>query len=141
MFLGVLIKRNIAFCTRLGHYQAMHQVANEVPVPTDQIERELLAMAQRRFTGRVRLSLKVKPEAALAVELLPPHTTETQRPGERPLRSPDCFPGTEATERALQITRFLHLNADRFRLVVKPAVVTCDFKEGTLGNVVWDTLG
>jgi hypothetical protein len=119
----------------------MHPVANEVPVPTDQIERELLAMSQRRFTGRVRLSLRVKPEAALAVELLPPHTTETQRPGERPLRSPDVFPGPESTERALLISRFLHQNAERFRLVVKPAVVTCDFKEGTLGNVVWDTLG
>ena len=118
----------------------MHPVANQVPVPTNQIERELLAMARRRFTGRVKLSLRVKPEAALSVELLDPETTETQRLGDNPLRSPDCFPGTESTEHELTITRWLHQNADRFRLVVKPSTVICDFKEGMLGNVQWVTM-
>lgn len=117
----------------------MHTVANEVPVPVDAIERELLALAGHRFTGRVRLSLRVKPEAALSVELLPPETTETERPGERVNRSPDVFPGREATERQLRVTQFLRTNAERFRLVVKPAEVVCDFKEGTLGSVQWVT--
>lgn len=119
----------------------MHPVTNETPVPIDAVERELLAAAGRRFTGRVRLSLRVKPEAALAVELLPPETTETQRPGERQARSPEVFPGPEATERGLVVTRFLRANAERFRLVVKPAIFICDFKEGTLGSVQWVNQG
>jgi hypothetical protein len=120
----------------------MHQVASEVPVPTDAVERELLAMATRRFTGRVKLTLRVKPEAALCVELLPPETTESERVGGRSvLRSPDLFPRPESSERGLLITRFLHENAERFRLVVKPAVVVFDFKEGTLGNAQWITVG
>ena len=66
----------------------MCQIVSEVPVPTDAIDRELSGIAQRRFTGRVKLSLRVRPEAALAVEILAPETTEMQRLGERPLRSP-----------------------------------------------------
>jgi hypothetical protein len=119
----------------------MHSVANEVPVPVDAIERELLAVAGRRFTGRVRLSLRVKPEAALCVKLLPPETTETERPGERINRSPDVFPNDAATERGLKVTQFIRSNAERFRLVVKPREVICDFKEGTLGSVQWVTVG
>jgi hypothetical protein len=118
----------------------MHPVANEVPVPTDAIERELLAMVQRRFTGRLKLSLRVRPEAALAIDLLAPETTEMWRPGERILRSPDVFPGEDASERGLLITQFLRNNAERFRLVVKPATFISDFKEGTLGNVQWNTV-
>jgi hypothetical protein len=49
----------------------MHPVSNQVPVPIDQIEHELLAIAKRRFTGEVRLSLRVKPEAALSGEIGP----------------------------------------------------------------------
>jgi hypothetical protein len=119
----------------------MHPVANQVLVPIDQVERELLAIARRRFTGQVRLSLRVKPEAALCVEVLAPETTERLRPGDRPLRSPDIFPGPEATERDLLVSRFLHENADRFRLIVKPAQLICNFKEGTLGDTVWETAG
>ena len=119
----------------------MHPVTNQVLVPTEAIERELLAVAQRRFTGRVQLSLRLKPEAALSVEVLEPETTEWQRPGERLFRSPDVFPGPEATERGLMVTRFLRANAERFRLVVRPAIFICDFKEGTLGNVQWITNG
>jgi len=119
----------------------MHPVANQIPVPTDAIERELLAVASRRFTGRIKLSLRLKPEAALSVELMDPETIENQRPGERILRSPDVFDDLATTERGLLVTRFLRANSERFRLVVRPAFVVCDFKEGTLGSVQWITVG
>src|SRR5260370_37981789 len=97
--------------------RAMHPVANEVAVPTEAIERELLGFAERRYADRVRLPLRVKPEAALAVEVLPAEATETQRPGDaKPFISPNLFRPTAPTERELIVKHLLAANAYRFRL-------------------------
>jgi hypothetical protein len=120
----------------------MHPVSNEVPVPTDQIEKKLLEFAHRKFTGRVRLTTRVRPAAALEVEILPPEVTETTRPGDRKLNiSPDCFSDDRPTERELIIRREMVVNEYRFRLVMRLISVVCDFKEGTLNSAQWITVG
>lgn len=120
----------------------MHTVANEVPVPTDQIERELLALANKRFTGRAKLTLRVKPEAALSVEVLKPETTETTRIGDRtPERAPELFRNAEPNERELIVKRMLVSNAYRFRLHMDLIAVICDFKEGALLSAQWIQVG
>jgi len=120
----------------------MHPVANEVPVPTDQVETALLALAERRFTGRARLALRVRPEAALAVELLPPEATESQRIGDKaPQLSPELFRNGEASTRELKVKQLLISNAYRFRLGMKLTAVVCDFKEGILVTAQWITVG
>lgn len=120
----------------------MHPVANEVPVPTDGIERELLALAERRFTGRARLTLRVKPEAGLDVEVLPTEATETVRMGDRaPQMSPQVFHSGPPTERELAVRELLTKNAYRFRLTLRLVSLVCDFKEGLLLSTQFVTVG
>jgi hypothetical protein len=120
----------------------MHPVANEVLVPTESVERALLGFAERRFTGRVELSFRVKPEAALDVEVLPPQASETQRIGDRaPSASPNLFRPTGPSERELIVKQLLTANAHRFRLGMKLTGIVCDFKDGNLNSAQWITVG
>jgi hypothetical protein len=120
----------------------MHPVANEVPVPTDGIERELLVLAEKKFHGRARLTLRVKPEAALSVEVLPPAATETQRIGDRAQNaSPELFTSGQPTTRELIVRQFVTANAYRFRLGMKLTAVICDFDHGRLCSAQWETVG
>jgi hypothetical protein len=120
----------------------MHPVANEVPVPTDGVERELLALAEKKFHGRARLVLRVKPEAALAVEVLPPATFESQRIGDRAANlSPDIFGSGQPNTRELIVRQFVTANAYRFRLGMKVTAVVCDFDRGRLCSAVWEGVG
>lgn len=120
----------------------MHPVANEVPVPTDGVERELLLLAERKFHGRAKLVLRVKPEAALSVEVMPPATIESQRIGDRPQNSsPQLFVSGETTTRELIVRQFVVANAYRFRLGMKLTAVICDFDHGKLCNAQWEAVG
>ena len=120
----------------------MHPVANEVLVPTEGVERELLGFAERRFTGRVELHFRVKPEAALDVEVLPAQASETQRLGDRPQNvAPNLFRSTGPSERELIVKQLLTANAHRFRLGMKLTGIVCDFKDGNLNSAQWLTVG
>jgi hypothetical protein len=120
----------------------MHPVVNEVPIPTDAIEKELLLYAERKFTGRLELSFRVKPEAALSVEVLPPKAIESQHLGDRQAASaPPLFRQAQPSQRELIVKQLLVQNAYRFRLGMKLTGLICDFKEGTLNATQWVTVG
>jgi hypothetical protein len=119
-----------------------HPVANEVPVPTEAIERELKRYAVPGFTGRRIVHLRVRPEAALAVEILP-EAIETQRIGDRNrMVSPgDVFERREPTERELIVRQLLAANDYRFRLSMRLTAVVGDYTDGKLLRAQWVTVG
>src|SRR6266853_6417692 len=117
-----------------------HPVANEVPVPTEAIERELKRYAVPGFTGRRIVHLRVRPEAALSVEILP-EAVETQRIGDRKgMVSPETvFDHREPTERELIVKQLLSANDYRFRLGMRLTAVVGDFTDGKLLSAQWVT--
>lgn len=122
----------------------MHPVANEVLVPTEAVERALRYFVKARFTGQVELSFRVKPEAALDVEVLPPKAVETNRLGDRqPILSPELFRETGPSEGELSVRQLLNSNAYRFRLGMRLTGIVCHFKDGNLNpnSTQWLTVG
>jgi hypothetical protein len=120
----------------------MHPVANEVQVPTEGVEAALRPYVLRRFTGRVRVPLRVKPEAALCVEVLDPEAFETSRVGEKSDLAPDdVFDSTNAKAREMVARQFLREHAHRFRLRMNLTHIVCDLKEGRLNSAQWITVG
>jgi hypothetical protein len=118
----------------------MHPVPNEVPVPPDQVEMVMLVFAERKFTGRVRIPLRVKPEAALAVEVMPPEAIET---GRGKCISPQLFHKDMPSREALLIREMLRSNAHHFKLGMKLTEILCEFEEGRLiqDRTQWVTVG
>ena len=121
----------------------MYPATNEVQVPTEGVEAALRPFVLKRFTGRVRVPLRVKPEAGLDVEVLEPEATETTRIGE-PLRNyapDDVFSSASAQARDLILRQCFRENEYRFRLGMKLTHILCDFKEGRLNSAQWVTVG
>jgi hypothetical protein len=120
----------------------MHAVANEVPVPTDGIEAALRPFIRKRFTGSVTVHLRIKPEAALCVEVLDPEARELSRVGDRESAAPDdVFDSTAARAREMIAHQFLREHSNRFRLRMTITHVECHLKEGRLHNAFWLTVG
>jgi hypothetical protein len=132
----------IAFVRKFAQNDPMHPVANEVQVPTEGVEDALRPFVLRRFTGRVRVPLRVKPEAALCVEVLDPEAIETTRLNEKKNIAPDdVFDSANARAREMVAHQFLREHAHRFRLRMNLTHVVCDLKDGRLNSAQWITVG
>lgn len=117
----------------------MHPVANEVEVPTDQVERYLLQWAKPGYTGQREIYLRVRPEAGLQVEFIPTGN-EVEKVGRQPTISPPLFKD-EPTERQLTVGAMIVQNRHRFRIGVRLARITAHFNDGRLVQLEWGTVG
>ena len=119
----------------------MHPVANEVEVPTDEVERYLMQWARPGYTGQREIHLRVRPEAGLQVEFIVVGN-EVQRIKAEPSRSPEgLFGQTEPTERQLMVRVGLAQNKHRFRIGMKLTRVLAHFQDGKLMGFEWGTIG
>lgn len=121
----------------------MHPVANEVDVPTDQVERYLLQWAKPGYTGQREIYLRVLPEAGLHVEFVA-SGNEIQRAKGNEMRSPQLnfshLP-SEPSERELMVRAGLAQNKHRFRIGMKLTRVLANFQDGKLMGLEWGTVG
>lgn len=122
----------------------MHIVANEVEVPTEEVERYLLRWAKPGYTGQRTIHVRVLPEAGLHVAFFP-YGNEVQRiKGQNGSMSPlGIFSSqpTEPTEREIMVKVGIAQNKHRFRLGMKLTQVLANFQDGRLMGFEWGTEG
>ena len=120
----------------------MHPVANEVEVPTDEVERYLMQWAKPGYTGQREIHLRVLPEAGLQVQFIPVGN-EVQRAKSEASHSPENLfgPAHEPTERQLMVRVGLSQNKHRFRIGMKLTRVLAHFQDGKLMGFEWGTIG
>jgi hypothetical protein len=116
----------------------MHPIGNEIEVPTDQVEREFKKRARPGFTGQVRLTTRVRPDAAAAVEFIP---EEREVQGSRAeTRSPELFLD-RPTEREMEVSAKIIQNRHKFRLGMQLTQIVGNFKDGHLNTIEFITVG
>ncbi len=121
----------------------MHPVANEVDVPTEEVERYLMQWAKPGYTGQREIHLKVLPEAGLQVQFIP-MGNEVQRTKENENRSPELRFGdrpSQPTEREIMVRVGIAQNKHRFRIGMKLTRVLAHFQDGKLMGFEWGTIG
>ena len=120
--------------------------ANEVPVSTERILEELKKYAVPGFTGRVRIPVRVMPEAALDVEFGPAEVLESQPVGTAKVpfdvRVFDPPGHRLPTERELLVRQKLAENAHKFKLGMRVTAVIGHFdKNGNLNRFDLEMVG
>jgi hypothetical protein len=124
----------------------MHTVASEVIVPVDRAFAQLRRYARPGFTGKARLPIRVRSEAALDVEFGPVEWEESQgvRNGQS-VMSPSfqqVFENhSEPTERELRVQEKLAENAPRLKLRVAVTAIVGHFKDGVLNGFNLEGVG
>jgi len=112
----------------------MHPTASEIQVPVERIEKEFCRYAVPGFSGSRTVHLRVRQEAALAVEFIS-EGLEAQRIGERQACiSPSLLENSEPTERQLKVKATIARNRNRMSLVMKITKVTAHYIDGHINR-------
>lgn len=122
----------------------MHPVANEVEVPTDEVEKYLMQWARPGYTGQREIHLRVLPEAGLKVQFIPTGNEIQRTKGDAPTCSPELNFGSrsmEPTERETMVRVGLARNKHRFRIGMRLTRVLANFQDGKLMGFEWGTIG
>lgn len=118
----------------------MHPVANEVDIPTEQVEKLLMQFARPGFTGQREILFRVKEEAGLAVEFIPEVNEVQSASGQRSNSSPPNLFSERAhvpTERELTVRQVIAQNRYRFRIGTKLVRLLAHFVDGQLMKTEW----
>lgn len=105
----------------------MHPIANQVEIPTEQIEAALIARAVPGFKGSVSIGVRVKREAGLEVEF----PIETRCFHQVNVTKDLAMP-TITNERVSRVRRMLMEHAHLFRLGTKLSQLVAHFDNGEL---------
>ena len=118
----------------------MHPVANEVEVPTEQMEKYLMECVRKRFTGQCKIHIRVLQEAGEQVVFFPTGR-EIDRVGFKRCISPPLEFGSGPIELEQIVQKKLAENKDRFRLGMRLHAVLANFVDGRLMGFEWETVG
>jgi hypothetical protein len=105
----------------------MHCERNQIPIPTEEPERMLMARAVPDFTGTVTIHVTVLPTAAHEIEF----RGEVERQGELG-RSEEKSRPIVTNDRVNSVRRAIAENADAFFIGTKLVAIKASFLRGEL---------